>query len=145
MAPATKAVWPLASVALVLAVGLQATAAGQEIPVTASDAAICAEAETRFAEQGGAKEAGKTTVLMYKYRFCPTNLTVKAGTTVRWINVDKRTSHSVWLKDAGKPESDRFFNMEAYEFTFDAPGNYPYICGPHGDQEKMVGHVTVTP
>jgi plastocyanin len=132
-----------AAVGVVLGVSVSAYA--QEVPVTDEIKAVCAEAEQRFAEQGGAKETGKVTVLMYKYRFCPPNLTVKVGTTVRWINVDKRTSHSVWLKDAGLAESVRLFNKESHEFTFGAPGTFPYICGPHGVEEKMVGHVTVTP
>lgn len=122
-----------------------ASASAEEVPVTAEDQATCAEAEARFADQGGVKATGKTTVLMYKYRFCPANLSVKAGTTVRWVNVDRRTSHSVWFREAGHRESDRLFNMESYEFTFAAPGTYSYDCGPHGVEEKMVGHVTVTP
>lgn len=130
----------LAAIAVVFA-----SSAAAEVPVDEDTKAVCAEAETRFAEQGGKREPGKVTVLMYKYRFCPPNVTVKAGTTVRWINVDKRTSHSVWLKEAGKPESERMFNFETYEFPFSTPGKYPYLCGPHWDQEKMVGHVTVTP
>ena len=130
----------LAAIAVFFVSGVAA-----QVPVDDDTKAICAEAETRFAEQGGKREPGKVTVLMYKYRFCPPNVTVKAGTTVRWINVDKRTSHSVWLKEAGKEESPRMFNFETYEFPFSTPGKYPYLCGPHWDQEKMIGHVTVTP
>lgn len=135
----------LAFAAIGAALGTSAVAYAQEVPVTDETIAVCAEAEQRFAEQGGAKEAGKVTVLMYKYRFCPPNLRIKVGTTVRWVNADKRTSHSVWFKDAGLAESVRLFNKESYEFTFATPGAYPYICGPHGIEEKMVGHVTVTP
>jgi plastocyanin len=130
----------LAAVAALVASGVAA-----EVPVDDDTKAVCAEAEQRFIEQGGKKDPGVVTVLMYKYRNCPPNVTVKAGATVRWINVDKRTSHSVWLKEAGQPESDRMFNFETYEFPFTTPGKYPYICGPHGVEEKMVGHVTVTP
>ena len=132
------------SIALVLVLAA-APAAPQQAPVDAETKAVCAEAVARFAAAGGTKEPGRVTVLMYKYRFCPPNVTVKAGTTVRWINVDKRTSHSVWLKESGQPESPRMFNLETYEFPFITPGKYPYLCGPHWDQEKMVGHVTVTP
>lgn len=130
----------LAAIAVCFAYGAEA-----EVPVDEDTKIVCVEAEQRFAEQGGKKEPGVVTVLMYKYRNCPPNVTVKAGTTVRWINVDKRTSHSVWLKEAGQPESPRMFNFETHEFPFSAPGKYPYLCGPHWDQEKMVGHVTVTP
>lgn len=109
-------------------------------------AEICAKAEKRYAamEKPKAVKPGDAVVKMYKYTFCPRDLTVKAGTTVHWINVDKRTSHSVWFKQAGKKESERFFPEEGWSFAFDAPGEYPYLCGPHGEQEGMVGKVTVT-
>jgi len=90
-------------------------------------------------------KAGETPVLTYKYTFCPPSLTVKVGTTVRWINVEKRTSHSVWLKEAGVKESERLFPGESHTFTFKSPGKYPYLCGPHWEKEGMVGTVTVTP
>ncbi len=128
-----------------LLASLIAYGAAAQVPVDKDTREICAEAEQRFAEQGGKKDPGVVTVLMYKYRFCPPNVTVKAGTTVRWINVDKRTSHSVWLKEAGKEESPRMFNFETYEVPFTTPGKYPYLCGPHWEQEKMIGHVTVIP
>ena len=73
-------------------------------------------------------------------------MTVKKGTTVRWVNVEKRTSHSVWFKAAGKAESDRLFPEEHVEVTFDLPpGEYPYLCGPHWEKEDMRGTVTVIP
>jgi plastocyanin len=132
--------WGLAAVAVLAASGTAA-----QVPVDKDTQEVCAEAEQRFAAQGGKKDPGVVMVLMYKYRFCPPNVTVKVGATVRWINVDKRTSHSVWLKEAGKEESPRIFNFETYEFSFTTPGKYPYLCGPHWEQEKMIGHVTVAP
>ena len=81
---------------------------------------------------------------MYKYNFCPNAVEVKRGTTVRWVNVDRRTSHSVWFKEQGKEESDRMFSEEHLEIKFDVePGNYPYLCGPHWKDEGMKGGVTV--
>ena len=106
---------------------------------------ICAEAEERYKELYG-EEAGKedaVIVKMYKYTFCPPKLTIKAGTKVRWVNVDKRTSHSVWLKEAGVEESERFFPEETWEHEFTKAGEYPYLCGPHGDSEGMTGTLTV--
>jgi plastocyanin len=82
---------------------------------------------------------------MYKYNFCPAQITVPAGTTVRWVNVDKRTSHSVLSPDAGMPESDRAFPEETIEFTFLEPGEQKYLCGPHWETQEMIGMVTVTP
>ena len=108
-------------------------------------AEICAEAEERYVELFGKPSTGEdgvTVVTMYKYNFCPGEITVPVGTTVRWVNVDKRTSHSVIVK--GEPESDRAFPEEALEFTFTAPGSDEYLCGPHWETQKMIGMVTVT-
>ncbi|GAA6162942.1 hypothetical protein NBRC116590_06460 [Pelagimonas sp. KU-00592-HH] len=120
-------------------------------PVLAGDddaAALCAEAEQRyvdiFGEPSSAAE-GVTVVTMYKYKFCPADITVPAGTTVRWVNVEKRTSHSVLSPDAGMPESDRAFPEEVIEFTFLEPGPVDYLCGPHWESHDMIGMVTVSP
>ncbi len=109
---------------------------------------ICAKAEKRYQKLFGHPSADEdvTIVMMHKYTFCPPHITVKQGTIVRFINVDKRTSHSVWFKQAGKAESDRLFGEEKVEMTFDLPqGKYPYLCGPHWKEEGMIGTVTVTP
>ncbi len=111
-------------------------------------AAICAEAEERYADMFGhaASEADDVTVVtMYKYKFCPADISVPVGTTVRWVNVDKRTSHSVILKGTDIPESDRLFPEEFYEFTFDSPGRHEIHCGPHWDTQEMVSVITVDP
>ena len=108
-------------------------------------AAICAEAEERYVEMTGSPSSeaeGVTVVTMYKYNFCPAAITVPVGTTVRWVNVDKRTSHSVIVGD--EPESDRAFPEESLEFTFMVPGPQDYLCGPHWETQKMIGMVTVT-
>ncbi len=120
------------------------------LPVAAKDedkAAICAEAEERYVELFGEASADAkdvTVVTMYKYNFCPAEIEVPVGTTVRWVNVDKRTSHSVLVKDSGEPESDRAFPEESIEFTFLVPGPQDYLCGPHWETQNMTGMVTVT-
>lgn len=108
-------------------------------------AAVCAEAEQRYVELFGEPSADAqdvTVVLMYKYKFCPGELSVPVGTTVRWVNVDKRTSHSVIVKD--EPESERAFPEESIEFTFKIPGSQDYLCGPHWERRDMIGRITVT-
>lgn len=115
-------------------------------PTDAERAEICAEADTRYQQVFGKarKDEPVKTVVMYKDVFCPTSLTVIRGETVRWINLDKRTSHSVWFRDAGKDESERIFSEEKVEMTFDfPPGEYPYLCGPHWESAGMIGKVTV--
>ena len=129
---------------------LALVAASTALPVSAKDedkAAICAEAEERYVDlfgQSSADAEGVTVVTMYKYNFCPASLEVPVGTTVRWVNVDKRTSHSVLVKDSGEPESDRAFPEESIEFTFLVPGPQDYLCGPHWETQNMIGMVAVT-
>ncbi len=109
-------------------------------------AKICAKAENRYQSIFGKSSTSEdvTIVMMHKYTFCPLNVTVKQGTTVRWVNVDKRTSHSVWFKEADKAESERLFGEESVEIKFDLPsGEYPYLCGPHWKEEGMIGTVLV--
>ncbi len=121
--------------------------------VMAGKEGICEEAEQRYRALFGQpsdalKDKGILVVKMYKYTFCPPQARVKPGTTVRWVNVDKRTSHSVWFRDAGREESERIFPdpEEKVEMTFDLPpGEYPYLCGPHWQAEGMVGKVIVDP
>ncbi len=109
---------------------------------------ICGEAEKRYQKiyKKPSADEDVTIVKMYKFTFCPVEVTVKKGTSVRWVNVDKRTSHSTWFKEAGKEEGERLFPEEKAEMKFDLPpGDYPYLCGPHWESDKMIGKVTVTP
>lgn len=126
--------------------GLAAAPAVTATLTEAELAAICTEAEGRYRDAFGRApgEEPFTVVLMYRSTFCPLHVTVKQGDLLRWINVDRRTSHSVWFKDAGREESDRIFPEEAIDMTVDLPpGDYPYLCGPHWERENMIGRMTV--
>jgi plastocyanin len=79
-------------------------------------------------------------VEILKFKFIPQEITIKAGTTIRWTNKEKRQYHSVWFEQAGDPEPPYFFPDETFERSFDKPGVYPYRCGPH---PKMTGTVIV--
>ena len=126
-----------------LALAVPAWAGGEMTPEKKE---ICAEAEQRYKKLYPDAKDGKVVIVKtYKYTFCPPQVTVKVGSTVRWINVDKRTSHSVWLKESGVAESERFFPEETFEFTFLSPGTFPYLCGPHWKDDDMRGVVLVTP
>lgn len=124
-----------------------AVASAQTPPSPEKIAKVCAQSEARYIELFGHPPSQEpvTVVTMYKYTFCPQTVTVPLGSTVRWINIDKRTSHSTWFRDAGKPESDRLFPEEVTEMTFDVTGEYGYLCGPHWESDGMIGKVIVTP
>lgn len=79
-------------------------------------------------------------VSIQEYRFSPPEVRIKAGDTVKWINREKRTSHSILFSAGDVPESERLFPDEFWQRTFSRPGSYSYRCGPH---EEMKGVVIV--
>jgi plastocyanin len=121
------------------------------VPLTAAErdkTAMCAEAAERYREQTGRVlvDENPPVIVMYKTAFCPVTVTAKAGNTVRFVNLDRRTSHSWWFKAAGRPESERVFGGESAELTLDLPpGEHEYLCGPHWEADHMVGRIVVTP
>ena len=72
------------------------------------------------------------------FAFHPPELTIKAGDTVRWVNMEKRQYHSVWFEELGEEEPDYFFPEEGVERTFDKPGTYRYRCGPHEEMRGVI-------
>ena len=86
----------------------------------------------------------EVTVSIQDYRYHPTELTVVAGTTVRWTNDERRTSHDVYFpdEDLGSP---RLFPEESWSRRFDRPGEYRYYCRPHENHDSMHAIVSVVP
>ena len=79
-------------------------------------------------------------ITIQDYKFLPAEVRIKAGETVKWINKEKRTSHSVLFPAENGLESERFFPDESWQRRFTQPGSYIYRCGPH---EEMKGLVVV--
>jgi plastocyanin len=134
--------------ALALATLLTPIALAQTPKQVGDQAQACIEAAALYRETTGRDIAAENppVIAMYKSAFCPPRLTVRAGTTVRFLNLDRRTSHSVWLRDAGKPETERAFSGEALDVTVDlSPGEHRYLCGPHWEREGMIGIFDVVP
>ena len=78
------------------------------------------------------------TVTMRNFDFAPLALTVTAGTTVTWKNLDGEP-HTVVSAD-GLFRSAALDSNETYTFTFTKPGVYKYVCSIH---PKMMATVTV--
>jgi plastocyanin len=89
---------------------------------------------------GSATTRQTAEVTIQDYRFTPTEIRIKAGDTVKWINREKRTSHSVLFPAENGLESERLFPQEQWQRRFTQPGSYSYRCGPH---EEMKGLVVV--
>jgi len=79
-------------------------------------------------------------VVIERFSFMPEDVEVPAGTTVTWTNQDSAT-HSVEDEGGLFPESEEIPQGEEFSFTYDTPGEYPYICGIH---PYMTATVTVT-
>ncbi|MDP2369313.1 plastocyanin/azurin family copper-binding protein [Rhodoferax sp.] len=77
-------------------------------------------------------------VVIQNYRYQPQVVRIKAGDTVRWVNREKRTSHSVVFPVDQGGESERFFPDESWQRRFDVPGRYSYHCGPHPEMTGVI-------
>jgi plastocyanin len=94
------------------------------------------------------------------FRFEPPNITIKAGTTVKWTNTsgedgprhtstddkdwETPQSPAILPAGAGKWRTPFLRNGESATHQFTVPGKYQYFCETHG-QYGMTGTITVTP
>ncbi|MGH8138046.1 MAG: cupredoxin domain-containing protein [Steroidobacteraceae bacterium] len=77
-------------------------------------------------------------VVVKNFMFMPTSLTVKAGSTVTWANMDDEP-HTV-ISDTGLFRSGALDTNDSYSFTFNKPGTYHFTCSIH---PRMVGTIVV--
>jgi len=85
---------------------------------------------------------GGNTVVIKNFAFDPSQLTVKTGTVVKWVNQDG-APHTI-VSDTGSPaafSSDSLSSGASYTFTFTQPGTYTYHCSIH---PSMKGTIMVT-
>jgi amicyanin len=82
--------------------------------------------------------AAETEVKIDNFSFAPERITVKAGTTITWINEDD-IPHTV--ASSAKPFKSKALDTDdKYSFTFTTPGTYEYFCSLH---PHMTGTVVV--
>ena len=116
---------PLNRLAARLRHGLRATLViVTVIAVLASGQALAAEAQVKIAN----------------FTFDPHTLTVKAGTTVTWVNADD-IPHLVSEKD-GNFRSSALDTNDEFSQTFSTAGTIEYFCAIH---PHMTGKIVVTP
>ncbi len=63
------------------------------------------------------------------FNFSPDDITITAGTTVRWVNqhsMAHTSTHDGGLWDSGLLDPD-----ESFDRTFNTPGTFSYHCTPH--------------
>ena len=82
--------------------------------------------------------AAEQEVKIDNFTFAPQRLTVKAGTTVTWIN-DDDIPHAI--ASTGKAFRSKVLDTEdKFSFTFATPGSYEYFCSLH---PHMTGTIVV--
>ena len=89
---------------------------------------------------GGRALADDQTIKIANFTFDPSTLTVKAGTTVTWVNNDD-IPHLVTDKD-GKFHSSALDTNDKFSQTLSTAGTVEYFCAIH---PKMTGKIVVTP
>ena len=75
-------------------------------------------------------------VVIKNFMFSPMSLTVKAGSTVTWKNLDGEP-HTV-VNDAGIFHSAALDQNDTYQYKFDKPGVYKVFCGIHPNMKETI-------
>jgi len=86
----------------------------------------------------GSALAADATVKIKSFMFMPMAVTVHAGETVTWKNMDEEP-HTV-TSDIGLFRSGGIDGGGSYSFKFAKPGVYKYTCSIH---PQMIGTITV--
>lgn len=81
----------------------------------------------------------KVTIEMKEYSFTPTQLVVKAGTTIEFVNRDEMEHNAVAVD--GSFRTELLAQGESATIKLDKPGVYEYYCEPH--KSFMKGTITV--
>jgi plastocyanin len=81
---------------------------------------------------------GSTLVVIRQFTFGPTDVRVRAGERVTWINCDEDPHTST--ADGGQWASPLLVPGDGFTQTFSTPGDFPYHCQPH---PFMTGRVIV--
>jgi plastocyanin len=81
-----------------------------------------------------AQESGA--VVRKNFMFSPMSLTIKAGSTVTWKNLDGEP-HTV-VNDAGIFHSAALDQNDTFQFKFDKPGVYKVFCGIHPTMKETI-------
>jgi plastocyanin len=83
-------------------------------------------------------QAADAEVQIDQFAFAPQRVTVKAGTTVTWIN-DDDIPHTI-ASSSKSFKSNALDTKDKFSFTFTTPGTHEYFCSLH---PHMTGTIVV--
>jgi plastocyanin len=110
------------------------------IPERTRTGRIAAAALTLLLSHVVPASADDASVTMAKLAFTPATLTIKAGSTVTFENLDEMPHNII---GAGGAFRSKLLNTnDKFSMVFTTPGEFAYICGVH---PNMKGKVVVTP
>ena len=87
------------------------------------------------------KPSGPGTVAIAEFLFGPEKISVKAGQTITWTNIDD-SPHQVTVQGASTLRTPVVLKGQSTALQFNDAGTYGYICGLH---PGMKGEIVVTP
>jgi plastocyanin len=78
-------------------------------------------------------------IIIHNFAFKPKKITVKKGTTVKWINQDD-ASHDITPDNPSVDfkASELLAKGQTYSATFNTIGSYSYYCSPHPYMKAIV-------
>ncbi len=88
------------------------------------------------ADFSAAQAQDSNVVVIKNFMFSPMSLTIKAGSTVTWKNLDGEP-HTV-ANDAGLFRSGALDQNDTYQFQFDKPGVYKVFCAIHPYMKETI-------
>ena len=86
------------------------------------------------------RPSGPGTVAVAEFLFGPEKVSVKAGQTITWTNIDS-SPHQVTLQASSEFRSPVMLKGQSTSIQFNNEGTYGYICGLH---PGMKGEIVVT-
>src|SRR5258707_596669 len=104
-------------------------------PLTVA-AGLALLAWSAFCGPSVAQTADPRAIVVRSFMFQPMSLTVKAGSTVTWTNMDEEP-HTV-VSSSGQFRSNALDTKDSFSFKFDKPGTYSFVCSIH---PQMVGTI----
>jgi plastocyanin len=75
--------------------------------------------------------AGGHRVTMQGYAFSPSSITIEAGDTVTWTNLDTAPHDVAVTNGPDHFHSPLLSRGQSWSFTFRVPGSYSYVCSVH--------------
>lgn len=108
--------------------------------LTASAALATAAAVAATIAVGGSQAATTKIVKVDDFRFSPSSVTVKAGTTVKWVWAGK-ANHDVETTRGPRDFHSRVMTQGSYSKRFTRRGTYRINCSIHSAVMKMTVRV----